>query len=158
MSEDELSEDGPFAATSASTAASSTLAPASTVRSERYGNTAKSRGRGRLIAVLFGGAVVLVIGAWVIWAGLDSSRSSVDAQDQAHVVVSATRVDVTFTVSADRGQATACVVEAQNEDHAVVGWKVVDIPASTQRDQEITTAVLTTEPAVTGLIYSCWLT
>ena len=158
MSEDELSEDGPFAAASPSTAPSSTVAPASSARGDRYGNTAKSRSRGRLIGVLFGGAVVLVIGSWVVWAGLDGSRSTVDAQDKAHVVVSATRVDVTFDVSVDRGIATACAVQAQNEDHAVVGWKVVDIPASTVRDQEITTTVLTTERAVTGLIYSCWLT
>ena len=158
MSEDEWSEDGPFAATSEQTAPSSSLAPASTVRGERYGHTARSRGRGRLIALLFGGAVVVVIGSWVIWAGLDGARSTVDAQDKGHVIVSNTRVDVTFDVSVDRGIATACVVQAQNEKHAVVGWKVVDIPASNQRDQEITTSVLTTEPAVTGLIYSCWLT
>jgi hypothetical protein len=158
VSEDELSEDGPFVAASESTAPSSTVAPASTVRGERYGNTAKSRGRGRLIAAVFGGAVVLVIGSWVIWAGLDGSRSTVDAQDKGHVVISNTRVDVTFDVSVDRGVATACAVQAQNEQHAVVGWKVVDIPAASVRDQEITTTVLTTEPAVTGLIYSCWLT
>jgi hypothetical protein len=103
-------------------------------------------------------AVVLVIGSWVIWAGLDGSRSTVDAQDKGHVVISNTRVDVTFDVSVDRGVATACAVQAQNEQHAVVGWKVVDIPAASVRDQEITTTVLTTEPAVTGLIYSCWLT
>ncbi|RFA14090.1 hypothetical protein B7R22_10780 [Subtercola boreus] len=158
MSEDERSEDGPFAAASEALAPSSTRPPASTVRGERYGNTAKSRGRGRLIALAFGAAVVVVIGSWVVWAGLDSSRSTVNAQDKGHVVVSNTRVDVTFDVSVDRGIATACAVQAQNEQHAVVGWKVVDIPASTQRDQEVTTTVLTTEPAVTGLIYSCWLT
>ncbi|MEA9985729.1 MULTISPECIES: DUF4307 domain-containing protein [Subtercola] len=158
MSEDELSEDGPFAATMAPLAPSSTAAPASTVRAERYGSTQKTRHRGRVIALAFGGAVVLVIGSWVIWAGLDGTQSTVDAQDKAHTIVSNTRVDVTFDVSADRGKSMACAVEAQNESHAVVGYKIVDIPGSQQRTQEITTTVLTVEPAVTGLIDSCWLT
>ena len=158
MNEDELSEDGPFAATSAPLAPSSTAEPASNVRAERYGRTPATRKRGRIIALAFGAAVVVVIGSWVVWAGFDGTASTVDAQDRAFTIVSDTRVDVAVTVSVDSGRAVSCAVEAQNSDHAVVGFKVIDVPASTQRTQQITTTVLTTEPAVTGTLDSCWLT
>ena len=158
MDDDELTEDGPFAASSKAFAPSSTLPPASYTRGERYGRTPSSKRNGRLIALLFGGAVVLVIGAWVIWAGLDGAQSTVNTQDRAHTVVSDHRVDVTFDIGMDPGRSATCAVEAQNEAHAVVGWKIIDVPSSAQRDQEITTTVLTTEAAVTGLVDSCWLT
>ena len=158
MSEDEQSEDGPFAASSEALAPSSTRAPASDTRAERYGSTPKARRTGRFIALAFGAAVVVVIGSWVVWAGLDGARSTVNTQDKAHTVVDDRRVDVTFVVGRDPGAAVTCAVEAQNEAHAVVGWKLVDVPASKQRDEQITTTVLTTEGAVTGLVDSCWLT
>jgi hypothetical protein len=158
VNEDELSEDGPFAASSAPLAPSSVAEPASNVRAERYGHTPKTRKRGRIIALAFGAAVVVVIGSWVVWAGLDGSASTVDAQNRAFTIVSDSRVDVALTVSVDAGRAVSCAVEAQDESHAVVGYKVIDVPASTQRTQQITTTVLTTEPAVTGTLDSCWLT
>lgn len=158
MNDDELSEDGPFAATSAPLAPASTVAPASDVRAERYGRTPNSRKRGRAVAIGFGAAVVIVIGTWVIWAGFDGTASTVDAQDQAYTVVGPTRVDLTLNVSVASGKTVSCAVEAQNESHAVVGFKVIDVPASTQRSQQITATVLTTEPAVTGVLDSCWLT
>ncbi|MEF2978272.1 DUF4307 domain-containing protein [Subtercola sp. YIM 133946] len=158
MNEDELSEDGVFAASTAPLAPASSAAPAANVRAERYGRTPKSGRRNRLLALGFGAAVVLVIGSWVIWAGFDGTASTVDAQDKAYTVVSDTRVDVTLNVSVASGRTVSCAVEAQNEAHAVVGFKVIDVPASAQRTQQITTTVLTTEPAVTGVLDSCWLT
>lgn len=158
MSEDELSEDGPFAASSTALAPSSTAPPASHTQGERYGRTPSARRTGRILALAFGAAVVLVIGSWVVWAGLDGTGSTVNTQDKAHTVVNDHRVDVTFVVGRDPGRTVSCAVEAQNDGHAVVGWKIVDVPASNRRDEQITTTVLTTEAAVTGLIDSCWLT
>jgi hypothetical protein len=39
-----------------------------------------------------------------------------------------------------------------------VGWKVVRLEPSEQRTRHLTEVVRTSEPAVTGLIYRCWLT
>ena len=55
------------------------------------------------------------------------------------------------------GRAVDCAVEAQNSGFGVVGWKIVHLPASDQRSVTYTTSLATSERAVTGLIYRCWL-
>jgi len=49
-------------------------------------------------------------------------------------------------------------VQALNSTFAIVGWVIVDVAASSERTRTFTKTVRTTELAVTGLIYRCWLT
>ena len=56
------------------------------------------------------------------------------------------------------GTTASCALEALNEKYAVIGWKIVELPASSERTRSFTDVVRTSEPAVTGLIYRCWLT
>ncbi|MEY2848217.1 MAG: hypothetical protein RI885_882 [Actinomycetota bacterium] len=102
--------------------------------------------------------VLIVVAAWVVWAGLDGLRTGVDVFDTGHSVVDERTVSVTWQVTMDPGTTARCAVEAQNEDHAIVGWKVVEIPASDLRTRSITERVTTTELAVTGLIHRCTVT
>ena len=102
-------------------------------------------------------AFVLIFTAWVIWGGLDGTATTVDSRDTGHRVVDAHSVDVTWQVTLPPGQSAQCAIEAQNEAHSIVGWKIVEVPASEQRTRAFTETVKTTELAVTGLIYRCWL-
>ena len=100
-------------------------------------------------------AVVLV--AWVVWASLDATGSSMQTRDVAHVITSDTSVDVTFELTTEPGSTTYCAVQALNERFAVVGWKVIEVPPSDSRTRTLTESLRTTELPNTGLIYRCWL-
>ena len=53
----------------------------------------------------------------------------------------------------------SCALQALNDDFAIVGWKVVEHPGVGLRAHGSSARPLrTSEPAVTGLIYRCWLT
>lgn len=123
----------------------------------RYGRT-RAAGRSRvriLIAVAAAFAVVLV--AWVVWAGLDSSSSKLEAQNTAHTVVDDRTVEVVFDLSVPAGTPVTCAVEAMNDTFAIVGWKVVAYPASDVYTRTFTEELRTTQRASTGLISRCWL-
>ena len=125
----------------------------------RYGRTRTNRTRDRLLLV--GGAVVvaIVLVAWVVWAGLDGQKPSVQATDTAHRLMNEQRaVEVSWTLSVPPGNETACIVEALDEDFTVVGWRVVEIPASERHLRTFTETVRVAREANTGLISSCWLT
>ena len=51
-----------------------------------------------------------------------------------------------------------CALEVQNEQHAIVGWKVVDLPGSDTYTRVFEERIITSEPAVVGLISECRLT
>nr|WP_246318568.1 DUF4307 domain-containing protein [Leifsonia psychrotolerans] len=106
------------------------------------------------LAGIFG--VVLV--AWVVWAGLDSPGTQIDARDTRHTIIDSRSVSVTFEVSVAQNTPVSCAVEALNEGFTVVGWKVIDLPASESYTRSFTEVIRTTELANTGLIYRCWLT
>ena len=128
-----------------------------TALDERYGRTrATSRGR-RVIGVAVASVFALVLGAWVVWAALDGESASLEFRDVAHEIVDDRTVEVTWQVTAEPGAEVSCVVKAMNEGFSDVGWKVVHLPASETRTRVFTEQVRTTELAVTGLIYRCWL-
>jgi hypothetical protein len=124
----------------------------------RYGRTGIRRRRERIVLWVLAGLFALVLGAWVIWVGLDSVKPTVDARDIGHTIVDEHSVSVTFEVSVPTGTATSCAVEALNESFTVVGWKVVDLPPSKQFTRTFTEVLRTSELSNTGLIYRCWLT
>lgn len=124
---------------------------------ERYGRGRRTRSREKTVLAIFGGLIVVVFAAWVLWAGLDGNAPALEARDIGHKVVDEHQVQVTFEVTAEPGTPINCVAQALNEEFAPVGWKVLEIPASEQRTRQFTTDVLTTELGNTGLIYRCWL-
>lgn len=125
---------------------------------ERYGRTAASRRRTLILGIVAGAAVLLVVGAWVVWVGLFSPGAALETRDLGYVTHGSESVDIRFEVSTDPGTAVSCALQALNEQFAIVGWKIVDLPLSDQRTRSFEENVRVTEDAVTGLIYRCWLT
>lgn len=123
----------------------------------RYGRTPSAKRRDRILLVIGAALVVLVFTAWVIWAGLDNGQGSLDAQDIAHSVVSDETVSITWQVSVGTGTAVSCALEAQNDLHAIVGWKIIELAPSSTYTTQYTEVIRTSQRAVTGLIYRCWL-
>ena len=124
----------------------------------RYGRTRSSKNRTRVVVVASALAFAVVFVAWLVWGGLLGAPAQFQAVDTAHKVVDSETVDVTWQFTVEPGTDARCAVQALNSTFAIVGWKVVDVPASSVRTRDFTERVLTTEPAVTGLIYRCWLT
>jgi len=124
----------------------------------RYGRTRSASRRTRVVVIASALAFVAVFAAWLLWAGILGAPAQFQAEDTAHSIVGDSAVDVTWQFTVEPGTDARCAVQALNSTFAIVGWKVVDVPASTQRTRDLTQRVLTTEPAVTGLIYRCWLT
>jgi len=131
---------------------------ASTALDARYGRSAGKRRRDRWIAFSVAAFVAVVVGAWVIWAGLDLSSGGLDSTDIGHKILNDRSVQVSYQVSMPPGSTASCALEVENEAHAIVGWKIVDIPASTATTRAFTDVVRSSELGVTGLIYRCWLT
>ena len=124
----------------------------------RYGRTPERRRRSRLIGILAAAGVVAVVGAWVLWVGLLGPSASLGSRDLGYVLDGDSAVEVRYEVTMDAGQTASCALEALNSDFGIVGWKVVDIPASDRGTRQFRETVRTSEQAVTGLIYRCWLT
>ena len=125
----------------------------------RYGRTRTRRTRDRWL--LIGGAIAfaVVLTAWVVWAGLDGQKPSVEATDTGHRLLNEQRaVEVTWTLAVPPGNETACIVQAFDEDFTIVGWRVVEIPASDRHLRSFTERVRVAREANTGLISRCWLT
>lgn len=129
-----------------------------TALDQRYGRTRNRRLRGRWLAVITGAGVLVVAIAWVLWVGLFGTGASIETQDVGFTTVDSHAIDVRSQVSTDPGTRVSCSIEALNEKFAIVGWKVVELPPVAQRNRIITERLRTSEPAVTGLIGSCWLT
>jgi len=124
----------------------------------RYGRTPERRRRARLLAIVTAAGVVVVVVAWVIWVGLFGPGASLENRDLGYQLVGSDSVRVSYEVTVDPGRSVSCAVQALAEDFSIVGWKVVDVPPSDQRTRQFRTDLRTSEPAVTGLIYRCWLT
>ena len=124
----------------------------------RYGRTPARRRAARWWAIGVALAVAAVVVAWVAWVGLLAPTASVDTSTSGFTVVSDSEVEIEYEVSVAPGTPTSCAVEALNDKYAVIGWKVVELPASDSQTRSLTEVIRTSEPAVTGLIYRCWLT
>lgn len=144
----------------AASPAPSTPAP-DTARSshldDRYGRSPGTRRRRTVVAVSVAVAFVVVFAAWVVFAAFDGDGSKLESTDVGYTVLDDRSVDVQYTVSVQPGTEVSCAVQAQNQKFAIVGWKVVHLPAATQHSTTYTTSLATSERAVTGLIYECWL-
>jgi hypothetical protein len=124
----------------------------------RYGATAGRVRRTRVIVISVAAAFVAVFGAWLWWGGLLEPPAQIEVTDIGHQVLDDRSVTVTWQFSAEPGATAACAVQALNSTFGVVGWRVVTLPAADVRTREFTEVIRTSEEAVTGLIYRCWLT
>ena len=131
--------------------------PTSSRLDARYGRSPGSRRRGRVIAIAVAASFVVVFAAWVVFAAFDGSGSKLESTDVGYTQTSDRSLDVQYTISVAPGTPVSCAVQAQSEKFAIVGWKIVHLPAATQHSTTYTTSLVTSEPAVTGLIYECWL-
>jgi len=123
----------------------------------RYGRGTRDGRRQRAVAVVAGSVGLVVVIAWLVWGGLLGGDAALEARDLGHQITSDSLVRVDFEVTADAGEQVGCAVQALNESFTVVGWKVIELPVSDQRTRSFSEEVRTTELAVTGLIYRCWL-
>jgi len=124
----------------------------------RYGRGPVRRRRTRLIAIVAAAGVLGVVIAWVVWAGLLGPDASLGSRDLGYSVTGDDAIEVRYEVTADAGASVSCALQALNSTFAIVGWKVVAIPPSDQGTRQFRETLRTSEPAVTGLIYRCWLT
>ena len=102
--------------------------------------------------------MLAVVIAWVVWAGLLGPDASLGSRDLGYSVTGDDAIEVRYEVTADAGASVSCALQALNSTFAIVGWKVVAIPPSDQGMRQFRETLRTSEPAVTGLIYRCWLT
>lgn len=122
---------------------------------ERYG-----RGRGRridrrlgwgiAIGLLAAGLAVLLFSGW-------QAASTIEFRVLAYSVIDDRTVEVDFEVTAPPGSEVVCALEALSESHAQLGWKVHELPVSEQRTRRFTDTLVTTGPATTGIVKSCWI-
>lgn len=125
---------------------------------ERYGRTDTDRRRRLVVGIGAALGVLIVVVAWVVWVGLFSPSASLEARDTGYVTRSDGTVDIRFEVTTEPGTSVSCALQALNEQFAIVGWKIVDLAPADELTRAIVENVRVTEPAVTGLIYRCWLT
>ena len=124
---------------------------------ERYGRTARSARNNTVIGVVTAVGFAAVLGAWLWWGGVLETPSQLQYRDVAHTIVDETEVSVTYEITAAPGTEVACAVQALNARYGIVGWRIVEIPASDRWTRVFDTTLRTSEPAVTGLLYECWL-
>ena len=125
---------------------------------QRYGRTRSASGRKRWLVIGAAGAFAVVLVAWLVWAGLLSPDSDIEAVDTGHTIVDDSLVQVRYQLTVELGTPVSCAFQAQNSTFAIVGWNIVELPASERRTRTLGAEIRTTELAVTGLIYRCWLT
>lgn len=123
----------------------------------RYGRGADAGRRNRLIGFSAGALGLVVVIAWLVWGGLLGEDATLESRDLGFELVDDSLVRVSFEVTAEPGSDVACAVQALNQSFTVVGWKIVELPASETRTRQFSEDLRTTELAVTGLIYRCWL-
>ena len=116
------------------------------------------RGGGAIVAAV---AVALVVVAWVVVGRtVRPRRLARRAATSGYALLGDRRGRGRATRSrSPPGIGGSCALRRSTRSSRSIGWKVVDVPAvgadarAASRD-----TVRTSEPAVTGLIYRCWLT
>ncbi|WP_341952630.1 DUF4307 domain-containing protein [Salinibacterium sp. TMP30] len=132
--------------------------PARTDLDARYGRSPKAKRNNRLIVVTVAIGFVAVFTAWLVWGGLLEAPAQFEAKDTGFDLIDDSTVTVRWQFNVPENTDARCAVQALNSTFAIVGWKVVDVPASDLRNRALSETIRTTEQAVSGLIYRCWLT
>lgn len=124
---------------------------------ERYGRTTKAKRLTKSIGVITAAGFAVVLGAWLWWGGVLESPSQLNTRDLGYVLVSDREVMVKYEITTPPGTRVSCALQALNGSFGVVGWKVVDVSPSDTWTRTFEDTLRTSEPAVTGLLYECWL-
>ena len=124
----------------------------------RYGRRPVNPVRTRRILWGVAGAFVILFAVWLAWGGLVGAPADLEAKDVGHTIVDHNEVEVRFELTTKPGTPVSCALQALNQSFGIVGWRIIELGASEQRTRSITESVRTSERAVTGLIYRCWLT
>lgn len=124
----------------------------------RYGRSPQRKRNNRVLVVTVALAFVAVFTAWLVWGGLLEAPAQFEAKDTGYELIDDSTVTVMWNFNVPENTDARCAVQALNSTFAIVGWKVVDVPASDLRNRALTETIRTTEQAVSGLIYRCWLT
>ena len=123
----------------------------------RYGQTKTLARRNKNLGILTAVGFTAVLGAWLWWGGVLEQPSQLQYRDIGHVLVSDREVLVQYEVTAQPDTEVACAVQALNASFGIVAWKVVRLEPSTQWTRTFEELLVTSEQAVTGLLYECWL-
>lgn len=124
---------------------------------ERYGRTARRARATRAFGIVAASGFAVVLGAWLWWGGVLETPSQLQYRDVAHTIVNETEVSVTYEVTAAPGVSVTCAVQALSAAYGIVGWRIVELPVSDRWTRVFDTTLRTSEPAVTGLLYECWV-
>jgi len=146
------------AATNTAVAGAAVTNSAVTDLDARYGRSPQTARRNRVIGFVTAGVFAVVFGAWLLWAGLLQTPAQLEVRDTGFLIRDDSAISVRWDVSTDPGNEVTCAVQALNSSFGIVGWRVVELPPSDQRTRVLTETLRTSELAVTGLIYRCWLT
>jgi hypothetical protein len=123
----------------------------------RYGNT-KSRSRqNRAVGIVTAVGFAAVLGAWLWWGGVLETPAQVQTRELGHIVHDERNVSVRFEVTTPPGTTVNCAVQALSASYGIVGWKIVTLESSDRWTRTFEEPLVTSEPAVTGLLYECWL-
>jgi hypothetical protein len=97
----------------------------------------------------------LVLTAAVSYFGLKSANQPVRWSDVGYTIDSSTKATSTFEVYLYTESGAMCRIHALNARFSEVGYTDVSIDRAAGRQQRITTAVVTVEPAVTAVVAYC---
>lgn len=125
---------------------------------QRYGRAPRSRRRRAFGIAATASALVAAGVAWLVWSGILGTPTEMEVLDTGHVIVSDRETEVRWQLTVTPETPVSCAVHALNGAFGIVGWLVVDLPPSPQRTRDFSQIIRTSEEAVTGLIYRCWLT
>jgi hypothetical protein len=123
----------------------------------RYGQTRQAATRTKVIGTIAGVTFAIVLGAWLWWGGVLEAPSQLQTRELGYVLVGDTEVQVNFEVTTTPGNRVNCAVQALNGSYGIVGWKTVGLAPSETWTRSFQETLRTSEPAVTGLLYECWL-
>lgn len=121
---------------------------------ERYGRS-RTRSFDKRFAWVIAGAAVLAGLAFVVFGGWQQGKD-VDFQVLHYSVIDEGAVQVDVQVTVPSNATVVCAVEALSTSHGTVGWKLVTIPDGDDHTRRFTSTLVTTAPATTGLVRSCW--
>ncbi len=124
---------------------------------ERYGRTPRSSRNNKAMGIVAAVGFAAVLGAWLWWGGVLQAPSQLQYRDVAHTIVNETEVSVSYEVTAAPGTEVTCAVQALSASYGIVGWRIVEIQMSDRWTRVFDTTLRTSEPAVTGLLYECWV-
>ena len=120
----------------------------------RYGPERAVGSRHRRTALWALGAAGL---AGAVWLGLGAAATPVTWQDVGFTLGDG-EVEVVYEVSrTDVDSPVRCTLEALSHSYAQVGVVDVDVPATGERTVRLASTVQVSEPAVTGVVKSCWV-